>query len=280
MDRLLEYLLMVSNQAVIDLYRALDQLLISFGVDDHDVQLDNLVSTAGDRDVSEMLAFLQSVMTDQVSGILLAHKIDGYPTSLPMAYEMLYALSFYQSLDDTNIALGIIENGDNHEDTWAELIAYANNTQAEDYLSAIYRVAPEAMEAIEAALLSGDVTEDEDYDEDRDENPRLVAVPWVRQRVQSYRHSIMRGSVILDEVVKGGFKLALPPAIALQSLEDLVFSLPEDKWAINVVAIGLASRISTMDIPQWTLEVLNRYTDNPAVTQAATTLTNALIEPE
>lgn len=269
MESLSLYLRGTVSSELHDLYMAVLAYFDQFGVDMHVVQIDSLLATADDRDVGEVLAFLESIITDQTNAILLAHRIDAYPTSINTAHDYLRALAYYQDLGGDAWVLGMLEDGDNAEDIFGELVGYACNTPPETYLSEIRRVDPEALAAIEAALVSNDATEDEDYDDEDSDDPRLSAVGWVRDRLRSYRDRHPQPSTILTAVTEEGMKLALPVAVVWAALQDRILDLPEDQWVHELLSLALASRMAEEEVSAWVSEQLTQYSSDPLTVKSA-----------
>jgi len=280
MQELSYYLRTTATDAVHDLYMALHALFGEYNVDDHIPNVLGLLATVDDRADAEVAAFLQSIFVDQTTGILLAHRIDVEPETLQQAYDLLYSLKVLANLDDQTIALSIVENADNSEDGFAELVAYACETQAEDYLPIIHRVAPEALEAIEYALMTTDATEDEDYDELDSETDRLSHVPHVRKRVLAFQGHYPTDTVVVHAIKTEGLKLALSDSAVMASLRDRILALPEKQWSVEFTAAALASRLPTETIPEWVTKTLNQYTDDPLVTKSAQQIYHLILDPE
>lgn len=269
MESLSYYLGTTVSVELQNLYRAILAYFDRFGVDIHIPMIDSLLATADNRDTTEVLAFLESIVTDQTNSILLAHRIDAYPETVAHAHDYLRALDYYQDIGGDEIAYGILVNSENNMDTWGELVAYACNTMAEDYLSEIRRVDPEALAAIETALTANDSTEDEEYDEGEADEVRLAAVPWVRKRLLAYRNMSSDPSVVVNEIIENNMKLGLPVEVLWASLSDQILDLPEAKWANEILFLALASRMEEEDINNWVSETLTRHSEDPLIIKSA-----------
>lgn len=276
MESLSFYLKGVVSKELQDTYTAVLSLFDTFGVDIHITMIDSLLATADDRDTSEVLAFLDSILFDQVNAILLAHRIDAYPTTLVHAFAYLNALNYYQSVGGDEMVYGILQSSDNTEDTWGELVAYVNNTQAEEYLEEIRRVDPEALGMIESAADDNAAVEDDSYGEDSADDLRQKAVPWVRVRLLTYRRRNPDPSVVVDRVVNQSLKLGLPVSVLWSAIGDAVLDTPENQWAHEVIMVAMASRLEDDEIKTWVMDTLTKHTDNPDITRRALNLLHPL----
>jgi len=279
MESLSFYLKATVSKELEDLYTAALSYFDTFGVDIHISMIDSLLAAADDRDSGEVLAFLDSIVFDQVNAILLAHRMDVYPQTMAHACDYLRSLDYYQSLGGDAFVIGTLEASENPEDTWGELVAYACNSQAEDYLDEIRRVDIEALAAIEAVVAGNDATEDEDYDEDTSDSVRQHAVPWVKERLMAYREKQPEPSILVLGVIEQGMKLGLPVETLWGALNESVLDLPEDRWPHELVSVALGSRLEESQINEWVSDTLSRYTDNPLVTKSAQQIMHQRIHP-
>jgi hypothetical protein len=276
MESLSYYLKGIVSKELQDSYTAVLSSFDTFGVDIHITMIDSLLATADDRDPSEVLAFLDSILFDQVNAILMAHRIDAYPTTVPHAFDYLNALNYYQSVGGDEMVYGILQSSDNTEDTWGELVAYVNNTQAEAYLEEIRRVDPEALGMIQAVADENAAVEDDDYDDDSADDLRQKAVPWVRVRLLVYRNHNPDPTVVVTRVVHNNLKLGLPVSVLWSSVGDEVLDTPETQWAHEVIMVAMASRMEDQEIKTWVMDTLAKHTDNPEVTRLALNLLHPL----
>jgi len=109
MESLSFYLKATVSKELEDLYTAALSYFDTFGVDIHISMIDSLLAAADDRDSGEVLAFLDSIVFDQVNAILLAHRMDVYPQTMAHACDYLRSLDYYQSLGGDAFVIGTLE---------------------------------------------------------------------------------------------------------------------------------------------------------------------------
>lgn len=280
MDSLSFYLRTTVTEALHDLHLAILAYFDRFDTDMYIPMIDSVLATADDRDTAEVLAFIQSIITDQTNAILMAHRIQAYPETLQHAYDYLRALDGLQDAGGDMQLVGLLEEYDNPEDAFGEVVAYLCGTQAEDYLNEISQVDPVALETIRDAIEETDATEDEDYDDDDSDQIRRQAVPWVRERVLRYRAQTNKPSVVLTHISEGNLKLALPVEVLWAAVIDDVLDLPEPQWPHELICVALASRLPQDEIADWVAHVLERNANDPAVVMGAQRILHQLITPE
>lgn len=263
MEMLSIYLRDVVTAQTHDRFISIDDLLRRLGVDTHEFLLTSILSTVEEIETTEAIASLQSVLSDVTAAVLLAHKIDAYPETLSQIHDFLYTLVVYQDMDDTTIPLSIIEESEeNNEAVFCELVAFANNSQAEDYLGAVSRVSPDALQNFVEAFLETDATENDDFDEVDPDEVRRSALPRVRQRVLAMEG--MDDTQILQSVRAGHLKLALLPDIALAALDNLE-GVDDKHLPKELIAIAMSSRLEDGEVNEWVNTTLTRFTDDPTV---------------
>lgn len=281
MDSLFYYLEGTVSPELTHLYKTVLSQFDTLGVDIHIPMIDSLLATADDRDDSEVLAFLESIIYDQTHSILMAHLINASPESMKNACAYLNTLITCQDLGGDEVAYGILEGSESPDEAWAELTAYVNNTQAEDYLSEIKSVELSAIDNIISALEENDATEDEDYDDESSDDVRREALPWVRERIKGFLSKDLEPTptVLAKSVTDHGMKLALPIDTLWGALSEEVLDLPERAWPRELITIALASRLGDDKVDEWVSATLSQYTDDPSITKSALQILHKRIAP-